>query len=166
MLYNILKELGLEGDIEFIELTSHSRIIGSDYDVPFMALERLAEELKRMFPGEGIGIDAFVQDCKAFVSEMLALAEPAPDPLGFGGKLGLIMKFLFKSPRLRRYGRMSYRQALAALFKEPKWTILGAVLDYDPGWAATSQMLVVGFPGAFITPKAEFRRWPMPLPRG
>jgi flavin-dependent dehydrogenase len=32
MLYNILEELGLEHDIEFIELAPFTRIIGSDYE--------------------------------------------------------------------------------------------------------------------------------------
>jgi all-trans-retinol 13,14-reductase len=153
MLNNILEELGLKDDIEFIELAPPIRIVGSDYNIPSTPLEGLAMELKRMFPGEGIGIDAFFQDCKAVISEMMALAEPAPDLLGFGGKMGLMVKFLFKSPKLREYGGKSYRQALIESFKEPKLrAILGSLVDYDPGWAATMPMMVVGFP-AFQYPK-------------
>ena len=153
MIYNALETLGLNDEIEFIKLDPPTRIVGSGYNIPLTPLESLAEELKKMFPDEGTGIDSFVQDCKAFVPELLALAEPAPDLLGLRGKMGLIIKFLFKSPKMRRYGRMSYRQALASFFKEPKlMAILGAVLDYDPGWAATSQMLI-GFPGTFYYPK-------------
>jgi all-trans-retinol 13,14-reductase len=139
MLYNILEELGLEDDIEFIELTPPiTRIIDSDYDVPFTPVERLAEELKRMFPGEGMSIDTFVQDCKAVISEMMALAEP-------GGKMGLIIKFMFKSPKLRKYGGKSYRQALVESFKEPKLrAILGSLLEIDPGEAASMPMMILG----------------------
>jgi all-trans-retinol 13,14-reductase len=151
MLYNILEELGLKDEIEFIELTSPARIIGSDYDVPLMPLERLTEELKKMSPGEGMGIDAYVQDCKAVISEMMALAEPAPDLLGFGDKMGLMVKFLFKSPKLRKYGGKSYRQALIESFKEPKLrAILGSL--FDTGWAATMPMMVAVQP-AFQYPK-------------
>ncbi len=153
MICGTLETLGLNDEIEFIELTSPTRIVGGDYDLPLMPLEGLANGLKRIFPDEGTSIDAFVQDCKAFVPELLALAEPAPDLLGFRGKMGLMIRFLFKSPKMRRYGGMSYRQALASFFKEPKlMAILGAVLDYDLGWAATSQMLI-GFPGFFYYSK-------------
>ena len=81
MFYNIVEELGLQDEIEFIELAPPSKIIGSDYNIPLTPLEGLAEELKRMFPGEGADIDAFFQDCKAVLRETLALAEPAPDLL-------------------------------------------------------------------------------------
>ena len=48
---------------------------------------------------------------------------------------------------------MSYQQALTSFFKDPRlMAILGSVLDWDPGWAATSQMMI-GFPGAFYYPK-------------
>jgi phytoene desaturase len=147
MLYNMLEELGLKDDIEFIELTPRTRIVGSDYNIPSTPLEGLSKELKRMFPGEGMGIDTFVQDCKAVISEMMALAEPAPDLLGFGGKMGLMVKFLLKSPKLRRYSGKSYRQALAESFKEPKLrAIMGSRFDFDTGWAATMPMMVVGQP--------------------
>jgi len=153
MLYNILEGLGLKDDIEFIELAAHTRIIGSDYNLPPMPFEGLINELKRMFPSDGMSIDTFVQDCKAVTSEMMALAEPAPDLLGFGGKMGLMIKFLFKSAKLREYGGKSYRQALIESFKEPKLrAILGSPVDYDPGWAATMPMMVPSFP-AFQYPK-------------
>ena len=114
MFDNILNELELKDEIEFIELTLPSKITGSDYNIPFMPVEALADELKRMFPGESTGIDVFLQDCKAVTSEMMALMEPAPDLLGFGGKIGLMIKFLFKSPKMRRYSGKSIRQALAS----------------------------------------------------
>jgi phytoene dehydrogenase-like protein len=153
MLYNILEELGLKDDIEFIELAHLTRIVGSDYNIPSTPLEGLAEKLKRMFPGESMSIDTFVQDCKAVISQLMALAEPAPDLLGFGGKMGLMVKFLLKSPKLRRYGGKSYRQALIESFKEPKLrAILGSLVDFDPGWAASSPMMVLGFT-AFQYPK-------------
>jgi all-trans-retinol 13,14-reductase len=166
MFYRILEELGLKDDIEFIELATHARIIGSDYDVPMMPPEALAGELKRMFPGEGTSIDAFVRDCKAVLSETLALAEPAPDLLGFWGKMGLMIKFLFKSPKVRRYGGKSIRQALTMSFQQPKLrAILGSVVDYDPGWAATSPMLLLGFT-AFQYPKGGAQALADVLARG
>jgi all-trans-retinol 13,14-reductase len=152
MLNNILEELGLEDDIEFIELTPRTRIVGSDYDIPSTPTEGLAKELKRMFPGEGMRIDTFVQDCKAIISEMTALAEPAPDLLGFVGKMGLMVKFLLKSPKLRRYGGKSYRQALIESFKEPKLRVILDSLVGATGWAATTPMMAVGFP-AFHYPR-------------
>jgi all-trans-retinol 13,14-reductase len=153
MLYNILEELGLEDDIEFIELAAHTRIIGSDYDITSTSLEGFAKELKQRFPTEGSGIDVFVQDCKAVISQLMALAEPAPDLLDFGGKMGLIVKFLFKSAKLREYGGKSYRQALAESFKDRKLiAILGSLIDFDPGWAASMPMMIPGFP-AFQYPK-------------
>ncbi len=166
MLNNILEELGLKDEIEFIELTSPTKIIGSDYDVLSTPLEGLAKELKRMFPGEGMTIDTFVQDCKAVISEMMALAEPAPDLLGFGGKMGLMVKFLLKSPKLRRYGGKSYSQALVESFKEPKLrAILGSRVDCDTGWAATTPMMIVGFP-AFQYPKGGAQALADVLARG
>lgn len=153
MLFNVLEELGLKDDIEFIELAPLTKIIGSNYNIPLTPLEGLAEELKRMFPSEKTGIEAFVRDCKGIASEIMALAEPAPDLLGFGGKMGLMIKFLFKSPKMRRYGGRSYRQALVTSFKEPRLrAILGSLLPYDPGWAATEPMKVGGF-SAFQYPK-------------
>jgi phytoene dehydrogenase-like protein len=146
MLNNILEELGLKDDIEFIELTPRTRIVGSDYNIPSTPPEGLAKELKRMFPGEGMSIDTFVQDCKAVISEMMALAEPAPDLLGFGGKMGLMIKFLFKSAKLREYGGKSYWQALAESFKEPKLrAILGSLVAIDTGWAASWPLIILSF---------------------
>jgi all-trans-retinol 13,14-reductase len=147
MLYNILEELGLEDDIEFIGLAPRTRIVGSDYDIPSTPLEGLAEELKKMFPGEGTSIDTFVQDCKAVTSEMMALAGSSLDLLGFWGKMGLLVKFLLKSPKLRKYGGKSHRQALIESFKEPKLSaILGSIEDFDPRWAATTPMTILGIP--------------------
>jgi all-trans-retinol 13,14-reductase len=157
MLAVTLEELGLKNEIEFIELTPPTRIIGKDYDVPFTPLERLADELKRMFPKEGPNIDAFVQDCRYVTSQLMALAEPAPDLLDSKGKMGLMIKFLFKSPKLRKYGGKSFRQALLESFKDPKLiAILGSAPDHSPTWAASSQMLVMGYPG-FQYPKGGFQ---------
>jgi all-trans-retinol 13,14-reductase len=143
---NILEELELENKIEFIELAFPSRITGSDYDVPSMPVEAHANELKRMFPGESTAIDVFLQDCIAVKSEMFALMEPAPDLLGFGGKMGLMVRFLLKSPKVRRYGGKSYQQALIESFKQPKLRAILASVDHvHPGWAATSMMFVLGF---------------------
>ncbi len=145
LLYKPLKTLGLKGEIEFIGLAPPIRIVGSDYNIPLMPIENLTRELKRMFPSEGKSIDAFIQDSRAVISELLALLEPAPDLLGIGGKLGLMSKFLFKSAEFRRYGKISYHQALAALFKEPKLrAIMGTVLDCNTGWAAAFPMLMLG----------------------
>jgi phytoene dehydrogenase-like protein len=153
MLYNILEELGLKDEIEFIQLTRLTRIIGTDYNILSTPLEGLAEELKRMFPGEGMSIDTFVRDCKAVTSQIMALAEPAPDLLGFLGKMGLMIKFLFKSPKLMKYGGKSYKQALARSLKEPKLrAILGSLLDWDTRWAATYPMMLLGIP-TFQYPK-------------
>jgi all-trans-retinol 13,14-reductase len=149
MLYNVLEALGLKDEIKFIDLASPNRVVGTDYNIPPMPFGSLAEELKRMFPGEGISIDAFVQDCKAVTSEVMALLEPAPDLLGFGGKMGLMIKYLFKSPRIRKYGGKSFRQTLTESFKEPRLqAILGSLLDLDTGWAATAPMLVLGHPAS------------------
>jgi all-trans-retinol 13,14-reductase len=151
MLANTLEELGLKDEIEFIELVPPTRIVGKDYDVPFTSLERLAGELKKMFPKESPNIDAFVLDCRSVTSQLMAL--PAPDLLDSKGKMGLMIKFLFKSPQLRKYGGKSFRQALLESFKDPKLiAILGSVPDHSPTWAASSQMLVMGFP-AFQYPK-------------
>jgi all-trans-retinol 13,14-reductase len=153
LIKDTLRALGLDNEIEFIELSPPTRIVGSDYNLPLTPLEDFAKELKVMFPNEAMSIDAFVRDCKACTSELLALADSSLDLLGLGGKLGLIFKFVVKSTKYRKYSSISYQQALNKFFKEPKLkAILGAVLDYDPGWAAASQMLV-GFPGAFYYPK-------------
>jgi all-trans-retinol 13,14-reductase len=166
MLYNVLEELGLEDEIKFIELTPRTRIVGSDYNIPSTPPEGLAKELKRMFPGEGMSIDAFVQDCKAVISEMMALAETAPDLLGFGGMMGLMVKFLFKSPKLRRYGGKSYRQALAESFKEPKLrAILGSLLAGVTEWAATTPMMALGM-SAFQYPRGGTQALAATLAKG
>lgn len=153
VIHDTLNALGLIDEIEFIKLASPIRIVGSDYNLPLMPLEGLGKELKAMFPNEALSVDAFIRDCRASTSELLALADTSLDLLGLMGKMGLILKFIFKSTRFRKYSSMSYQQVLTKFFKEPKLrAILGAVLDYDPGWAASSQMLV-GFPGAFYYPK-------------
>ena len=146
MLYNVLEALGLKDEIKFINLASPNKVVGTDYHIPPMPPGSLAEELKRVFPGEGISIDAFFQDGKAITSELMALLEPTPDLLGFGGKMGLMIKFLFKSPKMRKYGGKSYRQVLTEAFKEPRLqAILGSLLDLDTGWAAAFPMLLLSY---------------------
>ncbi|BBO74239.1 amine oxidase [Desulfosarcina widdelii] len=153
MFDKLLDELGLKDEMQFVDLAPPSRIAGSDYNLPLTPLEDLAAELKKMFPGDVQNIDTFFQDCKAVTSEILALAEPSPDLLGIGGKIGVMIKFLFKSPNVKKYGGQSYREALKKYFKEPKLRAILASLDhYDPGWAATEPMKVVGFP-AFQYPR-------------
>jgi len=152
LIYDTLEALGLIDEIEFIELTPPTRIVGSDYNLPLTPLEDLAKELKGMFPGEALSIDAFVQDCKASTSELLALADTSFDLLGLGSKIRFILKFLLKSTRFRKYSGISYQQVLTKFFKEPKLrTILGAVLPHDHGWSANNHMLI-GFPGSFYYP--------------
>ena len=153
LIYSILETLGVNDEIEFIELDPPTRIVGSDYNLPLMPLESLGEELKRMFPGESMSIDMFLKDGKAVIPELLALMEPAPDLLGIGGKVRLIGKLIFKSPKVRKYSRISYREALTRSFKEPKLrAILGSIHDYDLGQAATEHMRILGF-SSFQYPK-------------
>jgi all-trans-retinol 13,14-reductase len=157
MLNKTLEELGVNDKIEFIELNPPTRIVGNGYDVPFIPLERLGGELKRMFPGESLAIDSFLQDCQFVSSQLKALAELSPDLLGFRGKMSLMTQIMFKSPELRKHSGKSYQQVLIESFKEPKLrAILGSLPDHNPAWGATSQMLVVGYP-AFQYPKGGFQ---------
>jgi hypothetical protein len=48
------------------------------------------------------------------------LMEAALDLIRLRGKLGFMMKFLFKSPKMRKYGGKSTGQVLNTFFKEPK----------------------------------------------
>ncbi|MCX6000184.1 MAG: NAD(P)/FAD-dependent oxidoreductase [Chloroflexi bacterium] len=147
LVLHILEELGLKDEVEFMELAPPTRVVGRDYSIPPMRLEGFVGELKKLFPGESASIDAFIRDCQAVVSETLALAEPAPDLLGFWGKIRLAMKFMFKSPKVRAYGGRSYQQALAVSFKEPRLrAIMGSLLDWDTKCAASMPMMVIGYP--------------------
>lgn len=74
MFDNLLDELGLKNEIQFIDLAPPSKLVGSDYNLPLTPLENLAAELKKMFPGDVQNIDMFFHDCRAVTSEILALA--------------------------------------------------------------------------------------------
>ncbi len=152
MLDTILEELELKNEIAFIDLALPSKIIGSDYEIPFLPVQAFASGLKTMFPDEGGNIDLHLRDSRSVLSEMLALMEPAPDLLGFGGKMELMIKFLFKSAHMRKYAAKSTAQALATSFGQPRLrAIIASVDHYHPKWAATSPMLLLGF-GAFQYP--------------
>lgn len=131
-----LKELGLKNEIEFIDLDLACRVVGSDYNLPMLPFESHIDEWKRMFPGEEKNIEAFAQNCKALYSEIMVLGETAPDLLGFGGKIGLMKKFLFDSPTLRKYDNKTCKEAINASFKDPKLrTLLGSFFPPDVGAA-------------------------------
>jgi all-trans-retinol 13,14-reductase len=153
MLATLMEELELAEEAAFIPLGLPSKIVGSDYALPFAPVGSLADQLKKLFPSDSTAIDGYLQDCRSVTSEMLALMEPAPDLLGPGGKMGLMVRFLFKSPHVRTYGAQSIKQALGRSFEQPKLrAILASVDHYHPGWAATSPMLLLGF-DSFQYPK-------------
>jgi all-trans-retinol 13,14-reductase len=116
VLSRILEELGIKSKIEFIELSPLTRIIGADYNILSTPLKGLAYELKKMFTNEGSAIDTFLKECKSVNSQLMALAELSLDLLGFGGKIGLIAKFVFKAPKVREYGGKSYQEVLSGAF--------------------------------------------------
>jgi all-trans-retinol 13,14-reductase len=152
--YNTLEELGLAQDIEFINLGFALNIIGADYHVRATTVEALAEELKRLFPAESASIDAFLGDCKALASEMEKLIEVVPDLMGFGGKLGLMMKFLFKSPKMKKYSSKSAGEVFNAFFTEPRLrTVFGTTLPFEPGVMAPLIMAVLGGEAVAYYPK-------------
>jgi all-trans-retinol 13,14-reductase len=116
VVYDTLDELGLTGEIQFIRLASPMRIVGDDYDFRITTIDAVVKELKRLFPSESTGIDGFIADCRALASEMKILSEVPADLLGFAGKLGLMMKFLLKSPHVRRYSGKSSGEVLNMFF--------------------------------------------------
>ncbi len=143
--YDTLEELALTDDIEFIKLAAGARIIGSGYDIPVTSIAALADELKRLFPAESTSIDAFLGDCKDLAREMERLMMPAPDLLGFAGKLGLVVKFLFGSPKMRKYGGKSAGEVLNAFFEEPKLrAIFGTIVPFGPSAMAPLIMNILG----------------------
>lgn len=143
--YNILDELALRNEIEFIKLPTSMRIMGSSYDVPVTSIEALTQNLKSMFPAETGAIDAFFGECQALASEMAGLMSLVPELLGFGGKVGLIAKFLFKSPKLRKYGGKSAKEVFDVFFKEPKLKIiLNTVSPFPPEAMAPLAMNMLG----------------------
>ena len=145
VIYNILEYLGLIDEIRFIRLASSTRIIGNNYDVRVTTMESLGEDLKRLCPHESKGVDIFLADCKALATEMKALSESSPDLLGLSGKLGLLAKFILKSPHLRKYNNISTGEVLNTLFREPKVkAILGTLLPFDPKAMATLLMMILG----------------------
>ena len=153
-IYDTLDELGLADEIESVKLASGMRIIGSDYDVKVTSLEAFAGELKGKFPAESESIDAFLGDCKALASEMEGLMGAAPDLLGFGGKMGLMAKFLLKSPKMRKYGGKSAGEVLDTFFKEPKLkAIIGTILPFGPEVMAPLMMNILGGEAVSSYPK-------------
>jgi all-trans-retinol 13,14-reductase len=145
VVYDTLDELGLAGEIQFIRLASPMRILGDDYDVRMTTLDAAVEELKRLFPTESAGIDGFVADCRALASEMKRLSEVPADLLGFAGKLGLMMKFLLKSPHMRRYSGKSSGEVLNMFFREPRVkAILGTIVPFGPRAMAPLLMMMLG----------------------
>ncbi len=144
-IYDTLEELALTNDIDFIKLAAGTRIIGTGYDISVTSIEALANELKKLFPAESTSIDAFLGDCKALAREMERLMEPAPDLLGLTGKLGLIVRFLFGSPKMRKYGGKSAGEVLNTFFKEPRLrAIFGTILPFGPAAMAPLIMNILG----------------------
>jgi prolycopene isomerase len=151
---NTLEELGLKDAIEFIELNPAMRVMGSDYNLPMIPFASHTDEWKRMFPDEEKNIDAFGQDCKALVSEMIAMGDLAPDLLGFVGKMGLMKKFLFNCPALKKYGKKAFKEAIDKSFKDPKLkVILGSFFPPDVGAVG---LMCFGFPPPHY-PKGGFQ---------
>jgi all-trans-retinol 13,14-reductase len=149
----ILEELGIKDEGKFITLSPLTRVIGADYNIPSTPFEDLADELKKMFPSENVAIDTFLEECKSVNSQSMAFGELSLDLLSFGGKMKMMIDFMSKAPKVRKYGSKSYQQVLSELFKEPELrAILGSLPDHNPRWAANVQMRVLGFP-AFHYPK-------------
>lgn len=144
-IHNTLEELGLIDDVDFIMLPTSMRIIGADYDVSLTSREALIQQLKKLYPAENTSIDAFIGDCKALASEMGKLMGTAPDLLGFSGKMGLMVRFLFKSPRVRKYSGKSAGEVLNAFFKEPKLSaIFGTTIPFGSAAMASLIMSILG----------------------
>jgi phytoene dehydrogenase-like protein len=145
IIYDTLDELGLTGDIQFIRLAAPMRVVGDDYDVLVTTVDELTGELKRVFPGENTGIGNFMGDCQALASEMKSLAAVPPDLLGLTGKLGLIMKFLLKSPRMRKYSGKSCQEVLNAFFRDPRLkAFYGTIVPFGPKAMAPLLMMILG----------------------
>ncbi len=145
IIYDTLVELGLTGEIQFIRLAAPMRVIGGDYDVPITTVNEVTEELKRFFPDENTAIDSFMANSRALASEMKNLAAVPPDLLGLAGKLVLMMKFLLKSPRMRKYSGKSCRDALDTFFKDPRLkAVYGTVVPFGPKAMAPLLMMILG----------------------
>jgi phytoene dehydrogenase-like protein len=143
IIYDTLDELGLTSEIQFIRLASPMRVIGGDYDI--LVTSEFIEELKRVFPGESTSIDNFMEECTALASEMKNLSAVPPDLLGFTGKLGLMMKFLLKSPRMRQYSGKSTGEVLNTFFKDPRMkAFYGTVVPFGPKAMALLLMMILG----------------------
>jgi all-trans-retinol 13,14-reductase len=143
VVYDTLDELGLTGEIQFIRLASPMRVIGGDYDI--LVTGEFIEELKRVFPGESTSIDNFMGECRALASEMKNLSAVPPDLLGFTGKLGLMMKFILKSPRMRKYSGKSTGEVLNTFFKDPRLkAFYGTVVPFGPKAMAPLLLMILG----------------------
>jgi all-trans-retinol 13,14-reductase len=143
IIYDTLDELGLTDKIRFIRLTSPLKVIGDDYNV--LVTSEFTEELKRLCPSESSEIDNFLGDCKALASEMKNLSAVPPDLLGTTGKLGLMMKFILKSPRMRQYSGKSTGEVLNTFFKDPRLkAVYGTVVPFGPKAMAPLLMMILG----------------------
>jgi all-trans-retinol 13,14-reductase len=145
IIYDTLDELGLTDRIRFIRLTSPMRIIGNDYNIQVTTVDEVAEELKRLCPSESTGIEGFMRECKVLTSEMKNLSAVSPDLLGFAGKLGLMMKFLLKSPRMRKYSNKSCKEMLDTFFRDPRLkAFYGTIIPFGPKAMAPLLMMILG----------------------
>jgi all-trans-retinol 13,14-reductase len=143
IIYDTLDELGLTGEIQFIRLASPMRVIGGDYDI--LVTSEFTEELKRAFPGESTGIDNFMADSRALALEMKNLSAVPPDLLGLAGKLGLVMKFLLKSPRMRKYSSKSCKEVIDTFFRDPRLkAFYGTIVPFGPKAMAPLLMMILG----------------------
>lgn len=142
-----LAELKVEQELELLRLDTVSRIIGPDYDLSVgRKLAGLEEELKSLAPAEGEHIDQFMKECRAIYKEMALVSASSPDLMGFGQKMGFLGNFLFKCPRIRKYGGRSAKEVTHSFFADPRLKSIfhGMALFLDPGTQATILMNMLG----------------------
>lgn len=119
LIYQTLEELGIQDQIEFIQLDPVRRIIGKDYDLTvFLDTQRLEDDLKKMFPAEAESIHQFITDC-------LALA---------------------KSPEvMTQYLGKSNQQVFDYLFKDSKLKLILYAIGFLPQWSVLAPMFSIGW---------------------
>lgn len=119
LIYQTLEELGIQDQIEFIQLDPVRRIIGKDYDLTvFLDTQRLEDDLKRMFPAEAEGIHQFITDCTTLAKSPEVMTQY------LGKSSQQVFDYLFQDSKLK--------SILCSIATFPQWSVLP--LMFSIGW--------------------------------
>jgi prolycopene isomerase len=133
LIYQTLEELGIQDQIEFIQLNPVRRIVGKDYGLTvFLDIQRLEDDLKKMFPAEAESIHQFITDCTALAKSPEVMTQY------LGKSSQQVFDYLFKDSKLKLI--------LYSIGTLPQWSVLP--LMFSIGWLSEKDYYFVKRGGA------------------